>query len=187
MNHMNKTAVSLKWILPVIILGLTACGPKAGSESVGSIASAGPEETPTASFLLANAPSVAPGLNTALEAGSPGDVFYASGRVGGLLEPLSADFAAFVIADESLQFCDEMEGDGHCATPWDACCEDPDRIAASRAFVQFVDSAGNPVEASLRAAIGLAENDFVIVKGKLSPDSAPGNRIILAEGIAIIR
>ena len=101
------------------------------------------------------------------------------------MEPLSEDFAGFVLADEVIEFCDEMAEKGHCPTPWDACCEDPDKIAASRAFVQFVDEDGMPLPVSLREAIGLKENDSVIVRGTLSPDSTQDNRIIIAEGIAI--
>ena len=161
---------------------LGGCGKKDAADATASVVTEAVH--PAVSFLLAEVPEGATNLNAALRAAVSGDTIIATGRVGGSKSPLSDDFAGFVLADEVIEFCDEM-GDSHCATPWDACCEDPDKIAASRAFVQFVDGEGMPLQVSLREVIGLKENDSVIVRGTLSPDSTPGNRIIIAEGIAL--
>ena len=168
--------------LPVLALLVAACSPNSESGDAGVAADSA--AAATTAFLLKEVPAGATSLNEAMATASPGDAVLVTGRVGGSVEPLTHGFAGFILADESLVFCDEM-GDSHCATPWDACCEDPDKLTASRAFVQFVDASGDPVPVDLKAAIGLSENATVIVQGRLSPDSTPANRIILAEGLAI--
>jgi hypothetical protein len=180
---MKTRTTTLTCLLSLLVLGLTACGPDSAEPTVA----ASTESVSTTTFLLTDAPDSAPGLLAGLKAPSGDGTFLVSGRVGGVVQPISEDFAGFVLADEVLEFCDEMASKGHCPTPWDACCEDPQKIQSARAFVQFVDAAGDPVPVSLRDAIGLAENDTVIIRGKLSPDSTDENRIILAEGLAIVR
>lgn len=183
---MKKHNPSIILLMSALVLGLTACGPKSGSEAQAGASNESAVTDPAGDFLLSEVPSTVPGLLEALEAGGEGETLLFTGRVGGNLDPMAADYAAFVVADEVLVFCDEMGDDDHCPTPWDACCEDPDKIAASRAFVQFVDDNGLPLAVDLKEAVGLAENDAVIVRGKLSPDSTPGNRIIIADGLAIV-
>lgn len=161
---------------------LAGCGQKETPESVSADADL---SQPREIFLLEEVPEGVKGLNAGLADVEPGGAVLVAGRVGGSLEPLSGDFAGFVMADEDIVFCDEMGEKSHCPTPWDACCEDPEKIAASRAFVQFVDEYGAPLQVNLREAAGLKENDQVVVKGFLSADSTPDNRIIIAQGIAI--
>ena len=165
-----------------VLLLLSGCGPREESTAVASMET-GPVSAQA--FLLDEVPEGVAGLNDGLAGAAPGEVVLVTGRIGGTIEPLSENFAGFVLADEVIEFCDEMSKEDHCATPWDACCEDPDKIAASRAFVQFVDADGIPLQLSLGHTIGLKANDQVIVQGYLSPDSTPDNRIIIARGIAI--
>jgi hypothetical protein len=147
------------------------------------------EATPSRSapsFLLDEAPPASPGVVAGLEGKGPGDAVIVQGRIGGLVDPLSPTYAAFVLTDEVVHFCDE-EGDMmHCPTPWDACCEDPELVAASRVFVQFVDSNGEPLAVSLAAAAGLAPNQNIVVMGRLSDDSGGNYKVILAEGVSIL-
>lgn len=180
MKYQNRIYIPLA----LGLLGLlTACSPAGDPQAATSEAnaSAGPD------LLLTDVPASAPSLLEALETSAPGETLLFSARVGGLREPLTEGYAAFVVADEALVFCDEMGDDSHCPTPWDACCEDPEHLAQARALVQFVDATGNPMAVDLKASTGLAENDTVIVRGTLSPDSTPENRIILAEGLAIVQ
>lgn len=107
----------------------------------------------------------------------PGDVVHISGQIGGASSPFAEGFAAFVIADESLTFCSENPADS-CGTPWDACCETPEKISASRAMVQFTDAEGNPVASGLKGRKGLAELDHVVVTGVINPQSTAENLII---------
>lgn len=187
MNTLNQQYMNMKTITHLFLLCLplaflTACGPKKDTAST-AIGSDNP--APANALLLAAAPADYVSLNEGMAAANTGETLVVYGRIGGTLKPLTEGFAGFVLADESLQFCDEMGKDGHCTTPWDACCEDPDKIAASRAFVQFNDASGDPLQLNLRQ-LGVAENAQVVVKGTLSPESTPGNPIILAEAMAIL-
>jgi hypothetical protein len=174
---------SLSWAaLAAAGLFLGACTP-ADESAVTNLPDA--ESSGEDRFLLADAPDQVPGLLEALEAAGPEESFTFTGRVGGTIEPLSADYAGFVVADERVWFCDEGADDDHCSTPWDACCEDPDKLASSLAFVQFTDGEGNPLPVNLREAVQLSENDTVVVRGRLAPGSSGKNRVILAEGLAI--
>ena len=76
-----------------------------------------------------------------------------------------------------------MGDDDHCSTPWDACCEDPDKIQSMRVAVQFFDPQGNPLEADLKQDIGLKELDMVSVVGTVDEMSSASNLVIRATGI----
>lgn len=178
---------SIRILLPLVGFSLAACSPQDTAPEQTAVAdTSAAAASPAQPFTLTQPPAEAPSLLEALATATEETSFLFTGRVGGLVDPMMDDLAAFVVADEVLVFCDEMANPGHCPTPWDACCEDPDKIAASRAFVQFLDADGSPIAASLRSALGLEENDTVIVKGRLSPDSTEDNPIILAEGLAIV-
>lgn len=163
----------------LLAAGLLLAGCGGGNDEAGP-AGADAEPAPGTDVLVASLPDDAPGLVEAIMDAQPGEEILFTGRVGGTMDPITPGFAAFVVADERLVFCDEMGDDDHCPTPWDACCEDPEKIASSRAFVQFVDGAGEPLPVNLAEATGLEANDTVVVRGRLSPDSTPGNPIIVA-------
>ncbi len=182
----SKTSI-LTWLILGLVLAFTACSKQGDADSNVAAATSEASSIATTQFLLDSVPESVPGIIEAVSDAKAGDSLVMTGRVGGVYDPLMKDFAAFVVADEILQFCDEMGDDGHCKTPWDACCEDPDKTSAARAFVQFVDESGAPLAVNLQAVTGLAENDNVIIKGRISPESTPENRIILAEGIAIVQ
>ena len=174
---MKYQKILLKSLIPAIAAIFSGCGKESTDATV---------DTGTGSaYLLQSAPAEVPGLNEALTTARPGEFFHFTGRVGGLADPITEGYAAFVVADEVIVFCDEMGDKGHCPTPWDACCENPEKVAQSRALVQFNDANGLPRVDDLTKAVGLAPNDTVIILGELSPDSLPGSPIILAQGIAI--
>lgn len=165
-------------ILPVIAAAISGCGKEAAIVNAGT--------GPSSGYLLESPPVEAPGLLAALENAQPGESFHFTGRVGGVREPITEGYAAFIVADESVVFCDEMGEDSHCPMPWDACCEDPGKLARSRALVQFSGANGLPLADDLTEAVGLSANDQVVIRGRLSADSVPGNPVIIAEGLAII-
>lgn len=124
------------------------------------------------------------GAITVIEARSsaiPGTPIVITGQIGAADEPFGTHFATFVIGDEAIDFCDELHGDT-CATPWDACCEDPDKLTASRASVQLTLD-GAPVSGSCKGVGGLKELDHVVVAGVVAPTSTPENLIIHAFGV----
>lgn len=112
----------------------------------------------------------------------PGATITVSGRIAGAMEPFSGDYATFVLADESLETCERIPGDG-CKTPWDACCVEPKTISASRITVQILGEDGRPVGQTLKQVRGLKELDSLIVTGTVAEGSSETNLILNATGI----
>ena len=63
------------------------------------------------------------------------------------------------------------------------CREAADKLKASRASVQFVDAAGQPLETSLKGHAELEPLRRVVVTGKVAATSTPENLIIEARGL----
>jgi len=160
------------------MLFLTGCG----QQEPAATPHRAPEGVPRSSILLAEAPDAAIPVGEARATAQPGDRIALIGQIGGTVKPIAESYASFVIADEKVMFCDEMEDD-HCATPWDACCEDPEMLAAHRASVTFLDADGQPMPVPLKQEAGLSELDTVTVEGTVAPQSTPGNLIIHADGV----
>lgn len=166
-----------------LLLALAGCGPQTGAS--GSPASASTPASPPPdldALFLSSEPQGALPLASAMPSLQPGDPVVLSGQIGGTKKPFTEGFAAFILADTSLQFCDEM-GSDHCPTPWDACCEDPARLRASRASVQFLAADGQPLPHSLAGVHGLAGLDHVTVVGQVAPASTPDNLQINATAL----
>ncbi len=170
---MNKV---LTILLPAAMLLLNSCGPNDQAAS--------DQPHPLENYLLAAEPADAIPVAQAVEKLSPGEKTVVKGQVGGKVQAINEDFALMVIADSALTFCDEMEDD-HCETPWDACCEDPDKIKTSRATLQILDETGAPIAATLRGLGGLKELDHISVTGTVDPSSTKENLLINASGIYI--
>jgi hypothetical protein len=177
MKNRNAYQLLPTWSAIVLSVVLVACGGKDPSASQTSKDSqtAAPAEK---SIWLAQAPTDAAGILTS-RAAEPGTPVVVQAVVGGVLRPFTDGFSTFVIGDESIVFCNEMEDD-HCSTPWDACCEDREKLAISRALVQVVGNDGLPLAGSMRGANGLKELDVVTVVGVIAPESTPENLIINA-------
>lgn len=145
-------------------------------------------DTPTVSaydlepYILSSKPDNALPVGEARQQMKPGEAIVVKGQIAATLHPFSDGYASFTLGDEVLMYCDEMGDDDHCPTPWDACCEDPDKIKINRASVQIAED-GNPLPVSLKGIGGLKELDHVIVVGTADPSSTPDNLIINATGI----
>lgn len=163
----------------VLALLITACGPKSGDESTQS-ADLSPLEDIR---ILDTNPVGAISVKAARTELKPGDKAVVFGQIGGVDHPFLEGYAGFVLSDTDVVFCDEMGDDDHCPTPWDACCEDPDKVKASRASVQFVDAAGDIIATSIKGHGGLKELDEIVVVGTVGDLSTPENLIIEASGI----
>ncbi len=99
-------------------------------------------------------------IATARQSAADGDRIVLRGLVGGRLDPFVEGRALMLLVDDSLPLCQ-----GCCDTPWDMCCERPEKIAAHSATIQVVDPAGQPLRASLRGQGGLAPLARVTVAG----------------------
>jgi len=171
---MKHTTSILLALSGAFLLG--ACGPAETGTAVESTVEAGER------FRLAAKPANALSVMDARERLSPGDPAVVEGQIGGAKEPFFDGFAGFVLADRAILFCDEIGGEEHCATPWDACCEDPDTLKAGRVSIQMVDAEGNPIEGGLGSGGTLSGLDRVIVSGTVAEGSTAENLIIDAEG-----
>ncbi|MGB0413130.1 MAG: hypothetical protein ACPGJU_01675 [Coraliomargarita sp.] len=136
----------------------------------------------TTALLLKDAPIDTLSVYEARQQAKPGEAIQVSGQIGGTAKPFITGYAGFVLADPSIDFCDEM-GDDHCSTPWDACCEDRDKLKSMRLSVQFVDSDGAPIQADLKQSMELKELDKVAIVGTVAETSTDTNVIINATGL----
>ncbi|MFP4069338.1 MAG: hypothetical protein ACLFVC_04070 [Opitutales bacterium] len=179
MKTTTKTNLSAP-VLALLAITLAGCG---GDEAATTAGPPRPEDTAAAqALLLPDAPSAPVPVGKARREAAPEQTVAVVGQIGGTIDPISGRHASFVIADEDILFCDEMPED-RCETPWDACCEDPDKLAANRATVLFLDETGAPLGLNLKEVIGLSELERVIVEGVASPDSTPENLVIHATGM----
>jgi len=178
-HHITKNILGTGLAVAGLAL-LSACGP---SEPAASVTA---EAELSEGFLLASKPENALSVMEAREQLSPGDIAVIEGQIGGAKDPFFDGFAGFVLADREILFCDEIGGEEHCATPWDACCEDPDKLKAGRVSVQMVDAEGTPLEGNLGSGGGLAGLDHVIVSGTVGEGSTAENLIIDAQGYYLV-
>lgn len=159
----------------------TACGQN-GSEPEAAATASNPLEHIQ---FLDTRPTDALPVKAAREQLKPGDAAVVFGQIGGVLHPFLDGYAGFVLGDTEIVFCNEMGDDDHCATPWDACCEDADKLKASRASVQFVDAAGQILTGNMEGFAGLAGLSEVVVEGSVAAASTPENLIIEARSIYV--
>jgi hypothetical protein len=159
----------------MVIVGVVAC-----DQSDERASSAQTTDVPAASaalpadLVLPAPPAAAPSdVATVRDSVKAGDTVVVRGVVGGRVEPISPNRAIFTLLDSSIETCDKMK-DYACDTPWDACCEPADVIAANSLTVQVVDAEGNPLKAGLSGVGNLAPLKQVTVVGtfKPSPDGA---------------
>ena len=91
-----------------------------------------PATPPTAATDASDATNVL-GVRAARELPA-GSAVTVTGRVGGRMEPVSAEAGMFVIMDTAVPSCADLHGD-QCPTPWDYCCEPPESMRSAMATV----------------------------------------------------
>ena len=99
------------------------------------------------------------------------------GFIGGRKEPFTEKRAVFILGDNSLETCDK-KADDNCPTPWDVCCEDKKKVAASTISIQVLDSNGSLLTGTLDGLSGLKPGVKVRVKGNID-DKSEGNVLII--------
>src|SRR5262249_5187365 len=132
---------------------------------------------------LAEEPAGAKGVLEVKQAAKDGDDIVVVGCVGGRAAPLVKGRASFTIVDPSLRSCRDIEGDD-CPTPWDYCCESPDRLARATALIKFVDADGHTLEQDASETLGIKPLQTVVVRGRAKRD-ADGNLTVLARALHI--
>jgi hypothetical protein len=150
------------------------------SESNEPAAQTGAATAPDATYLLADKPADAQGVEQASKGSQNEEDVAVEGRIGGSAKPFVDGIAAFTIVDPKLQWCAESEG---CPTPWDYCCADK---TGKVAMVKIVGTDGQPVSKDARELLGVKELAKVVVRGKAKRDDQ-GNLTVLAEKVHVAK
>ena len=131
-------------------------------------------------LIVAKLPANALGVVAARQSVHAGADVIISGFVGGRVDPFVDGRAVLTLGDaKELQTCDK-EGEG-CQSPWDACCEAPEKINASIATIQVIDADGQVVKTGLKGFGGIQELAMLTVKGKIAEGSNSEVLIVNAE------
>ncbi|MEZ0389844.1 MAG: hypothetical protein ACAI34_22380, partial [Verrucomicrobium sp.] len=121
--------------------------------------------------LVKTAPAGAVSVTAARKEAKAGEPIVVRGRVGGRTASLVDKAAIAVLADEkAVTACNDMPGDA-CKTPWDYCCETPEKLKASTATIQVRGENGKVLRSTLRGLGGLKELSTVVVKGTVDAAS----------------
>ena len=150
-----------------------SCGSKEDTTSSG----AEPAESSSipASVLVATAPDGAVGVVEARAAAKPGEK----------MTPISDTAAILVLAAEkAIASCDQNPDD-LCETPWDYCCEEASKIAASTATIQVKGEDGKLLRSTLRGAGNLKELSHLVVSGTVDAASTTEALIVNANQIHV--
>ena len=182
-NILELSNMKRKPYIRTILILLCAWAVSGCSQSNEEVASPQTNSALDSIQILDTQPTDALAVKAARTQLKPGDEALVFGQVGGVVKPFLEGYAGFVIGDTEILFCDEMEDDGHCTTPWDACCENPDFLQESRASVLFIDAQGNAIETGIQGFNGIEGLSTVFVKGTVSQSSTPDNLIIEATGV----
>jgi hypothetical protein len=138
-----------------------------------------------ASLLAEKAPKDAVSVAKARETAKPGEAIVLRGKIGGRKIALVPKAAIAVLADEkSITSCNNMPGDS-CATPWDYCCETPEKLTASTATIQVRDEKGKVLRAPLRGLGELKELSTVVISGTVDAASTKDNLIVNATSVFV--
>ncbi len=158
-----------------------SCGNKDKPDT--TVSGAGPEIP--ASVIASDAPEGAVSVIEARAAAKPGEAIVLRGKVGGKMKPLSDTTAILVLADEkAIASCDENPDDA-CETPWDYCCEEASKIAASTATIQVKGDDGKLLRSSLRGIGDLKELSHLVISGTVDAASTAEALIVNADKIHV--
>ena len=86
------------------------------------------------------------------------------------------EYATFRLVEDSLHDCTESGEEDHCRTPWDYCCEDPDKLRTLTVNVEFLDGEF-PAQWRLEGQHGLERLTEVAVAGVLRVDDKGNLRL----------
>ena len=138
-----------------------------------------------ASMIAATPPDGAVGVVEARAAAKPGDPIVLRGKVGGKMSPISDTAAILVLADKNAISSCDLNPDDQCETPWDYCCEEASKIAASTATIQVKGDDGKLLRTTLRGVGDLKELSHLVVSGTVDAASTPEALIVNANQIHV--
>ena len=103
----------------------------------------------------------------------------------GSVDPLADNRALLTLLDTGVKTCDQLHDDA-CKTPWDACCEPSDVLAASSATVQVNGADGKPLKATLEGAGGIKPLTQIVVAGVARKPAGSDTLIVEASEIYVV-
>lgn len=112
-------------------------------------------------------------------------IIIVNGFIGGRREPFAEGRASFILGDDSIKTCDEIDSD-HCPTPWDACCEDRKKILSSTISIQVIDEHTNLLIGTLKGVKGLQPGRKIKVLGTIDSRSIPSAMLVNAQQIELL-
>ena len=112
-------------------------------------------------------------------------IIIVNGFIGGRREPFAEGRASFILGDDSIKTCDEIDTD-HCPTPWDACCEDRKKILSSTISIQVIDEHTNLLIGTLKGVKGLQPGRKIKVLGTIDSQSIPPAMLLNAQQIELL-
>ncbi|MDF3129047.1 hypothetical protein P0Y35_07560 [Kiritimatiellaeota bacterium B1221] len=167
-------------LLPFIVM-MAACQKE--TESV-TMAETPPELSAVFQSVADAETGSIPELRTQVQ---PGDEVVFVAKIMGSETPFVNGRALMVVGDEqAITSCDLMDEEGHCETPWDACCETREGLLSGTATVQVMDAGGNVLANDLRGVNGLKELSRVKVKGVVAPLSTEQALVVNASKIEVL-
>ena len=101
------------------------------------------------------------------------------------MKPFSDAVAVMVLADETAITSCDLNPDDACETPWDFCCEEAAKIAASTATIQAKGPDGKVLRASFRGLGGIMELSHLVIAGTVDEASTPEALIVNATTIHV--
>ena len=157
-----KIAVIVMMMLSLAV-AVAGCGEDEASSTSSAPPAASSAQLP-ADLVVADAPADAQDVTAVKKTAKDGDAIVIRGKIGGGEEPMAKNRAMMTILDPSVQTCDKVPGDS-CKTPWDACCEPSEKIAANSATVQVVGADGKPLAGTLAGVANLKPLSTVTISG----------------------
>lgn len=166
----------------LISIVLAGCGGSSSADVAPQAVT--PVSLDGSKYVLAAEPEGAIGVIAARESAADGEPIVVVGRIGGAANPWIDGRAAFMLLDASML----MVADGTESAEGEICMDDccASERAATTTLVKVVDANSQVLAADARQLLGVAENDMVVVRGKVHKDDN-GNFVVLADGVHVRR
>lgn len=148
-----------------LLLVVAGCKEDADRAEAPPAPAATPADTLPAGLIATTQPSGdAQDVIAAKTSAKDGEPVIVRGTVAGTADPLAPNRAMLTLLDSSIKTCDTLPGDS-CKTPWDACCEPANVLAASTASVQVTGPDGKPLKTTLEGVGGIKPLSKLVVAG----------------------
>ena len=167
-------------ITTLLLTFVVGCGDSNTKENQTTLASSIPS-----AFFMPSRPTEVDDLVKVKETAKTGDEVTFLARIGGRKNAsFISSLAMMIVADPSLISCELMsDGEDHCATPEDYCCENPTKLTKSLGTIRFLDDQGDMFPFSVEGAGGMEILKYIVVTGTVHDINENGVFIVDASKI----